>query len=338
VKSPTIQALVALVLVTTAVMCPAQVINEIATRADKRTARERADEAVAAGKDSLAVALYETWLSAVPNDTAAASLLSRAYARAGRNAESLKALSITAEPKPPTDQRVQTIYTLQVRMGSYKVLMPKLVKPGTKYPVVLVLHGNGHTEELMLEWVKQLGMDSVVFVLPRAPYPRVEEIIATHRPRFSASDVAPGFPDSLMTAVVEASAAWYHDALTDASARFPISNVKPIVVGFSQGGFYSYAVATRYPQTFQSVVSISASMYFYGGVQSHFADLRAYGIDALVLHGRQDPIVPFQVGELIASLLTRSQVDHTFVPFDGAHWPTTEATKQIRSWLYYHLK
>ena len=316
-----------------------QTIAEIASRSDKRTLRERADEALQKGlADSAVISMYEQWLNAVPTDTAAAHLLATLYAKVGRKQDAQAVQLLGTEPKPPFDPRIKTINTLEVVMGTYKVLLPASIKSAQKFPIVLVLHGNGHTEDTMIEWAKSLKLDSVIFVFPRAPYPKMAEIMASQRPRYSASGSDLGFPDSLLSEVVEASAAWYHDALTDASARFPVSRIKPIVVGFSQGGFMSYAVATRYPQTFQSVVSICASMYQYGGVQQHISQLALYGIDALVLHAKSDPVVPFQTGSLLSGMLTEARVSNQFVPFEGGHWPSQEATAHVRRWLETRLR
>lgn len=234
--------------------------------------------------------------------------------------------------------RDSVFYTLQVRMAKYHVIMPSVVKPAQTFPAVLVLHGNGHTPEFMMQWVKQLGIDSVIFIFPEAPYPKYAEIMESKKVKLSASGEGIGMPDSLMADVVNASAAWYHDALTDASARLPISRVKPLILGFSQGGFYSYVVATRYPFTFSGVISVCASMYDYGHALEKFSELRQYGIEVLITHARQDPTVPFQTAELIAGALERNGVTHTFLPFDGGHWPTQDISLKIAEWIRQHLR
>jgi predicted esterase len=234
--------------------------------------------------------------------------------------------------------RDSVFHTLQVRMGTYRVVLPTVMKPSQTFPAVLVLHGNGHTPEFMMQWIKQLGIDSVIFIFPEAPYPKYGEIIETKKVKLSASGEGIGVPDSLMADVVNASAAWYHDALTDASARLPISKVKPLVLGFSQGGFYSYVVATRYPFTFSGVISVCASMYDYGHALEKFDELRQYGIEVLITHARQDPTVPFQTAELITAALERNGVTHTFLPFDGGHWPTHEISLKIADWIRQHLR
>ncbi len=315
----------------------AQLTDEFLQRKDRRTLRERADEAFYSGKnDSLATKLYEQWLHAVPNDTVALSRLLMVYNRNGKVAEVARVQNMDKKAKVG-DPRIEGVYTLQVRMGHYKVLLPKVIKPGRRYPVVLVLHGNGQNEETLIDWVKSMSLDSVLFVFPQAPYVKLPEVLATHRIAYSASDNGISFPDSILPAVIDASAAWYHDVLTDAKSRYPVSAVKPIVLGFSQGGFYSYVVSTMYPQTFQGVVSICASMYAQGNIVPKLGELARYGVEVLLTHGAKDQVVPLQTAELMVSQLQRSGVKHTFVPFDGGHWPNAAVTSTIRDWLSFRL-
>ncbi|MBV6464330.1 MAG: hypothetical protein OKBPIBMD_01785 [Chlorobi bacterium] len=317
----------------------AQLADDIFTRKDKRTYRERADELFQTGlSDGAAIRLYEQWLNVVPADSVAANKLLQLYTRNGRKQDEVRLGSYLKSITNTPDQRIQTVQTLQVRLGLYKVLLPRQLKPGVTYPSVLVLHGNGNTEDLMIEWIKSFNMDSVIFVFPQAPYPKMADIKATQRDAYSATDAAPFMSDSLRNEVVSTSAIWYRDAYLDASIRYPISAVKPIIVGFSQGGFYAYAVATRFPETFQGIVSVSASMYAYGEVQQYIPVLKTHGIEVLVLHGTKDAVVRPQTGELLSALLTRNGVTNTFRFFDGGHWPTPDASAMVREWLASRLK
>jgi predicted esterase len=61
--------------------------------------------------------------------------------------------------------------------------------------------------------------------------------------------------------------------------------------------------------------------------------LRRYGVELLLLHGRQDPIVPPQTAELFANALQNAGVAHELFLFDGEHWASPEATQRLRQWL-----
>ncbi|MBI2794069.1 MAG: dienelactone hydrolase family protein [Ignavibacteria bacterium] len=316
-----------------------QDIRTTATLTDRRSAYDRAIDMLKRGADTAqAIHLLELWMAAVPFDTNAARILSTAYASRGMMAEASIARSIPPDVVRIDDSRVETHYTPQVRLGTYRVLLPKNYSPKKRYPAVLLLHGNGQGPNVMIDFARALSMDSVLFICPFAPYVRMQETKQSQRNRFSASGEGIDMPDSLMSEIVDESASWYRDAYTDASTKYSIARIKPIIVGFSQGGFYAHIVASRFPSTFQSVVSIGASMFSYGRFQEYVNNLNIYGIDALVLQGTHDNVVPLQTAELIVATLKNSGVNAELVTFEGEHWPTNEAIQIIRMWLQRRLR
>lgn len=314
-------------------------IGTTARLADKRSAYERATDLLKNGGDTVkAIQLLELWLAAVPLDTNAARILASAYSKKGMIAEAALARSIQPNVSRNTDSRVLMHYTPQVRLGSYKVLLPKSYSSLKRYPAVLLLHGNGQGPDVMIDFARTLAMDSVLFVCPFAPYVRIQETKQSQHTRFSASGEGIDMPDSLMSEIVDESASWYRDAYIDAATKYSIARIKPIIVGFSQGGFYAHIVASRFPATFQSIVSVSASMFSYGRFQEYINNLNIFGIDALVVHGIRDKVVPLQTAELLVATLKNSGVAVEFVTFEGEHWPSPDAVNAIRTWLQRRLR
>jgi predicted esterase len=343
-------------------------LSELLTTADKRTLRVRAEEHVKLRNDAAAVLLLEQWLQAAPADGEAAWILGTAYARLGRFSEASLAfqlaiangfgdvdLQLQSADLAPFRQRkefddvanalreqklqsrnVQTITIPQTRLGRYKVVLPDGFNPLLQYRIVLLIHGNGHSADVMLQWARSLGLKDHVLVCADAPYVKVKEVIASAKERYSAAGEGLGIPDTSAGTVVTLSAEWYHGVLEDARARFSGRVMKPLVIGFSQGGFYAHVLATRYPGSVAGIASICGSMYSHGLVLERYGRLRQYGVDVFVSHGTKDDVVPFQTSELIVAALTREGVRHTFLPFKGGHWPTEEVEQQIRSWVRDH--
>ena len=289
-------------------------------------------------KDSSTIALLEQWVRATRVDEEAYETLAKLYRRNGREQDALYADSLAMRYRGYTSPRQFTRRLQQKRYGTYKVYMPSEVKEGVRYPLLLILHGNGNTSQTMLNWFASIKLDSVIAVFPEAPYPKMIEAMAAQREMYSASGGGLGFPDNMQSSVITMSARWYHDVLEHARNSLPVSIDLPMVIGFSQGGFYTYVLATQFPASFKSIVSISASMYAEGGVEQGLGALTEYGIDALVTHGTKDATVPFQTGELISGMLTHAGVDHQFVPFDGGHWPNEEISARIHQWIVEHLR
>lgn len=329
----------------------------------RQTLREQADQALSAGRTAEAITSYEAWLRAAPTDAEGSYQLARAYAAAGRASDASLALELALanglqdlmriatdpalEPltrKPGALQRAwqqrqridstqSVLYTRQARIGRSLVTYPPGYTPTKKYRLGILLHGNGNTEGMMSQWARQLGIKDIIWVAPQAPYVKLRESMASMREKYSAAGEGLQAPDTLMDDIVDASATWYHEVLRDARTRLPISLEKPIVIGFSQGGFYAHVLATRFPADVGRIVSISASMYAAGKVTSNYGAMRKYGVTALVLHGTKDDVVPLQTAELIHSMMENAGVTHNYKTFDGAHWPTAEADAMIREFL-----
>ena len=255
-----------------------------------------------------------------------------------------------------------TVYiSPQQRFGRYKVYLPSggekgiRSKDGTRgrqpyegvqgenpdslkrYHPVLLLHGNGQTPEVMLRWAKGLQIPDVAFICPEAPYTKVRETIADNSLRLSAAPDDIAALGYLRLSVMEASADWYFSAFLDAKQTLPLVDEKPIVIGFSQGGFYGSIIAMRYSGLVRSLVLLSASYYQELRVEPFCEKLRSYGIDVLHTHGRRDPIVAFSTAERIESMLDSGGVQHQFVPYDGEHWMSAEIDGAVRRWIQDHF-
>lgn len=272
----------------------------------------------------------------------------------------ITAVTINAQPianrgvKVADDKmELRTQYLPQVRFGRYHILAPKVLSPDTTYNVVLLLHGNGHGPEVMLDWSKDLNLANTIYIAPEAPYLKWRESKVAETDKFMAILIDSTVPDSMQAEIINTSAQWYHDVMKEAMASLrttpikrsafdltsnvrkttavPLTYAKPHVVGFSQGGFFAQVLATRHPNDFAGVVSMSGSMYAAGNVVERYPVLRTMPV--LLCHGRQDDIVPFRVATECVDALTQAKVEHTFIPFEGGHWPTPEITAQIRRWL-----
>lgn len=228
-------------------------------------------------------------------------------------------------------------FTEQKRMGRYRVLYPTEYDSTLQYNLCLVLHGNSQNPEFILQWVQSLHIKNTIFISPEAPYLKFKESIYAGESRFSASGEDQSFPDTLKDDIVNMSTEWYHDVLLDAKKTLPINNYKPSIMGFSQGGFYSSVLASRYAKDISTAIVLCGSMYKEGKIVKSIEDLKKNNVDLLLIHGTKDMVVPFQTAELFRNVLIEKQVQHTFVPFDGGHWPSIEMHTIIQKWFDDHF-
>lgn len=100
--------------------------------------------------------------------------------------------------------------------------------------------------------------------------------------------------------------------IAELTHRFPTAGA-PILVGFSQGGAMSYAIATRHPEL------VSAAYPLSGWLPPR---MRAPAVDAGALppifafHGTADPIVPFAVDQATVNALKADGFSVEFTPLE----------------------
>lgn len=335
------------------------------------TARERADFFLKQGIEDSALAYYELWTRANPRDTVALVTLSKILAKRRNDNAALDALAAAAAAglcnkavivadtvfasllrstrtrliieRIESNAREQANYpsrfVRQERIGRYRVLYPPGFDSLQRYHLVLLLHGNGNEPVMMLRWAKALNLERAIIVCPEAPYVKVAETIAQGRLRLSAAGEDLAAPDTLNPTIVELSARWYISVLDDAEHSLPVLTASlPIVVGFSQGGFYAQVLATRFPNRFRGVVLLASSYYQWGNIATRLDSVRRYGIEILHVHGNADKIVPIQTAWLLRDMYHQAGVRYTYWEFDGEHWIPDDMARRIGRWIEEHLR
>lgn len=105
-----------------------------------------------------------------------------------------------------------------------------------------------------------------------------------------------------------------------------------VVVGFSQGASVAIAVALgpSHP-TIGGIVTLNGFFPEVNGVEFDWG--RAGHLDALVVHGRNDEVVPVDFGRDLAETLRDHGSRVSYVQTDAGHQLTVEAAAAVRDWL-----
>lgn len=336
---------------------------------DMRSYREKADSEMGKRNYSEASRLYERWLEAMPRDAEAALSLGRcrialqendafftAIERAARTGYARPELiyadttlrkfigqkrfdkALLLIEKNKSDMEIFPFrYVPQRRMGRYRIYYPSTFSPSKRYNLIVMLHGNGNDPTLMLRLAQQMSIEEAIVISPEASYLKFRESATTFTEKYSAAGEDRLFPDTLKDEVIDLSAEWYNSIIDDAQSFLPLKTSLPLLVGFSQGGFYASVIATRYPHRYAGVVTICASMYSEGKVIENLKNIKKYGMPALVMHSTDDPVVPYQTGELLAAAMQSEKIEYDFISFQGGHWINNEAMEILKEWIKNHL-
>jgi phospholipase/carboxylesterase len=90
-----------------------------------------------------------------------------------------------------------------------------------------------------------------------------------------------------------------------------------VLGGFSQGAMLSLDVALRTSRPLAGLVLMSSTLIAAGEWTPLFPTRR--GLSVLESHGRDDPLLPFALAELLRDLLRHAGLEITWVPFRGGH-------------------
>lgn len=233
-------------------------------------------------------------------------------------------------------RRFPFAFAEQNRIGRYRILFPKGYDTTRRYSLILLLHGNGLDPAFMLDWAMSFDLSSHIIIAPEAPYFKFNESLHAGTMKFSGRGEDQRIPDSLDDEVINHTAEWYHSIIAHARINLPITEKPALVMGFSQGGFFSTVLLTRYPETFSSAITMCGSQYPTGKVIEHLKNAKTFNRDMLIVHGKQDATVPFAVAQQLADALKQAEVNYSFVSFEGGHWPIADVLDDILSWVKSH--
>lgn len=107
---------------------------------------------------------------------------------------------------------------------------------------------------------------------------------------------------------------------------------KIVIAGFSQGGAMALQVALRFPQRLAGIMALSTYLPLRDTLADE-ANIANRDIPILMCHGRQDPVVPFELGDKSKQLLTEQKYVIDFRAYNMAHSVCAEEVMDISQWL-----
>jgi phospholipase/carboxylesterase len=111
-----------------------------------------------------------------------------------------------------------------------------------------------------------------------------------------------------------------------------IAAARIVIAGFSQGGALALQTALRYPQRLAGLMPLSTYLPLRDTLAAE-ASVANLDIPILMCHGRQDPVVPLQLGEHSRDVLLKQGYAVDFRHYDMPHSVCVEQVRDISAWL-----
>ncbi|GJQ84152.1 hypothetical protein Trydic_g2832 [Trypoxylus dichotomus] len=134
---------------------------------------------------------------------------------------------------------------------------------------------------------------------------------------------------------IKSAAAYVHSMIEDEIERgIPANRI--IIGGFSQGGALALYSALKFPQRLAGVVALSCWLPLH---KSFPAEVRCpTDIPVLTCHGDCDPVVPYKLGQMTASLLKMILKDFEFKSYRGLmHTSSDEELSDVKQFVHNKL-
>ena len=208
--------------------------------------------------------------------------------------------------------------TQTVRLG-YLLHLPEAYDEGrgTKWPLILFLHGMGERGS-DLEAIKKHGIPKVVETRPDFPF-------ITVSPQCPLDHTWLDFLPALIL------------LLDDVSASYAVDPDRVYLTGLSMGGFGTWYLAAAYPERFTAIAPICG-----GGDPAHGFPEKVCALKDVpvwVFHGGKDDVVPLESSEVLVETLRACGGDVRFTVYpDAGHdsWTETYDSPALYDWFLAH--
>jgi phospholipase/carboxylesterase len=217
------------------------------------------------------------------------------------------------------------------RQSFVAVVRPPRV-PSPRPPLVVLLHGIGADEHDLLPLAGALDPRLLVVSL-RAPYEAEPMGYAWYALDWRTSPPTPRLDEA------ERSRAALAAFLPELVARAGADPARVFLFGFSQGAIMALAVALTRPELLRGVVAHSARLLPFLEQPGRRAPPEALArLDALVLHGADDDVIPVENGRAIRELLGPLLGDRiTYAEHEAGHSVTEASLADAAAWLAVRL-
>ena len=203
----------------------------------------------------------------------------------------------------------------EVRLSSgYRLLLPNDPPPAGGFPLLLALHGFSLTGKLLQNRLRSMLSAPYALLFPDGPFP--VEVRQAQPPRIGYSWYQYTGDQQAFLAALDFSIAHLERLLERVGSEHSVDVSRVVLLGYSQGGYLASFMALQNRQRFLGLVTISCRIK----VEALTDQLPALsGFPILVLHGKQDEVVPLAPQQESVRLLQEHGVAVELLLHEGGH-------------------
>ena len=204
----------------------------------------------------------------------------------------------------------------------YAVLYPDGFKAGEKYPLLVFLHGSG-----------SVGAG-------------IDEYLVTNE-FFKEIDKLEDFPFIALTPNLDDESGWsgyekeLMEMIRDVASTPEVDESRVYLMGTSLGGYGTWYLASKYPETFAAAVPICGGLEPISRVYFNKFITTLAAVPVWAFHGELDDAVPYQDSVDIVNALKDAGAEadlYTFVGKGHGIWNDVYSDPEVYAWMLSHTK
>lgn len=193
-------------------------------------------------------------------------------------------------------------------------------------PVIFMLHGYGSDENDLFSFAGELP-DKYTIISAKAPY----EMSGMGNAWYSINFEAPQGKFSNTEEGIQ-SRDLVLRFIDECINVYQLDKNKISLLGFSQGGIISYALAMSYPERFDQVIALSAyvdeTLFI-----DNYADRSHQHLRIFTTHGSQDPVIPVEWARKNKPFLSRFTDKINYSEYPIGHGVNPDILDKLMNWL-----
>ena len=215
-------------------------------------------------------------------------------------------------------EKAPTVIKGETKGMPYAVLYPEGFKAGEKYPLLVFLHGSGSVGAGINEYLVSNSFFTEIAKLDVSEYP-----FSTLTPNL---DDESGWISYYKTLI---------SMITDIASTPEVDESRVYLMGTSLGGYGTWFLASKYPETFAAAVPICG-----GGEASLGAKL--VDVPIWAFHGELDEAVPYEDSvNIVNAIKEAGGTDAKLTTFWGVghgNWDQVYSDPEVYAWMLSHSK
>lgn len=230
-------------------------------------------------------------------------------------------------------------------LGSMRVVAPRHMEEGRKYPLVVILHGHGANPEsyVSLFDIAETGSEAIICA-PYGPYPIARQSghgYSWYPPPWLFRDVLAAGGSEEDRAARRSELEQTEQAVTDrhvfaaieaVSKAYPVDEQQIFLMGHSEGGILAYSLGLNNPHRFSGLIIVGARLRD-SDASPELLAAAAGRLRVLICHSKEDQAIAFDYAKTAQNTLAGAGVKSRLLPYKGGHGLTAPLIRTIDGWI-----